>query len=362
MLNTSSKIHKFKDYVGATAFSDEIDEKLITKLYKNTEQYKTSFIKYRNTVNKLLKKQLKISQLEPWDKTVDLNKKEIKFTIEETKGIILNAFKPLGVEYVKNIQTAFNERWISWMPKPGKQQGAYSIDGTKGLSKYYISMNFDNSIRSVSTIAHELGHSMNSLYINKKQDIYTDVSIFYAEIASITNEMLLSYYLLDKYRNDFEMSKMILDEMINNFFATVSRQIIFSNTEYLLNEYVNESKPFTKEAVKQIYLTMIDKYQGIAQDMKNKIHQEPYSFSQSTILRIPHFYAGNFYVYKYAIGQIVAINVAYKIHKGDKNTISKYFDFLSSGSSLSPLDTIKLLGVDLNDNQVYSETKKIIDQ
>jgi oligoendopeptidase F len=248
------------------------------------------------------------------------------------------------------------------LPKPGKQQGAYSIDGTKGLSKYYISMNFDNTIRSVSTIAHELGHSMNSHYINSKQEIYNDVSVFYAEISSIVNEMLLSYYLLDKYRNDTNMKKMILDEMINNFFSTVSRQIIFSNTEYVLNEYVNQSKPFTKETAKQIYLSMIDKYQGIDKEMKNKIKHEPYSFSQSTILRIPHFYAGNFYVYKYAIGQIVAINIAQKIYQGNQSAIEKYFEFLSSGSSLSPLDTIKLLGIDLYNNSVYSETKKILDE
>jgi oligoendopeptidase F len=223
-------------------------------------------------------------------------------------------------------------------------------------------MNFDNTIRSTSTIAHELGHSMNSLYINSKQKIYNDVSVFYAEISSIVNEMLLSYYLLDKYRNDVNMKKMILDEMINNFFATVSRQIIFSNTEYILNEYINQSKPFTKETAKQIYLSMIDKYQGIDQEMKNKINHEPYSFSQSTILRIPHFYAGNFYVYKYAIGQIVAINIAQKIYQGDHFAIKKYFEFLSSGSSLSPLDTIKLLGIDLHNNTVYSETKKILDE
>jgi oligoendopeptidase F len=114
-------------------------------------------------------------------------------------------------------------------------------------------MNFDRTIRSVSTIAHELGHSLNSYYINKKQKVYCEVAIFYAEIASIVNEMLLSYYLLEKYKTDNEMKKMILDEMISNFFSTVSRQIIFSNTEYELNKLVNESQPFTKENIKNIY-------------------------------------------------------------------------------------------------------------
>jgi oligoendopeptidase F len=130
-------------------------------------------------------------------------------------------------------------------------------------------MNFDNTIRSVSTIAHELGHSLNSYFINKKQKIYTSVSIFYAEISSIVNEMLLSYYLLDHY-SDAELKKLVLDEMINNFFATVTRQIIFSNTEYILNEFVNNSQPLTKDSVKDVYHQMINKYQGIDNEMEQK--------------------------------------------------------------------------------------------
>jgi oligoendopeptidase F len=290
-----------------------------------------------------------------------LSKKNIKFTIEKTKEIILLALKPLGDEYTNVVKKAFNQHWISWLSKPGKQQGAYSIDGTKGLSKYYISMNFDSSIRSVSTIAHELGHSLNSYFINKKQKIYSGVSIFYAEIASIVNEMLLSYYLLDHYNND-ELKKLVLDEMISNFFATVTRQVIFSNTEYVLNEFVNQSQPFTKDSIKAVYRQMINKYQGIDPEMECKWKKEPYLYSLSAILRIPHFYAGNFYVYKYAIGQIVAILVADKLYHKDPKMLHKYFNFLSSGSSHSPIETIKLLGIDLNDDSIYHEVKKIIDK
>jgi oligoendopeptidase F len=105
---------------------------------------------------------------------------------------------------------------------------------------------------------------------------------------------------------------------------------------------------------------MIDKYQGINKEMRTKINKQPYSYSLSTILRIPHFYAGNFYVYKYAIGQIVAILVANEIYRGNQDMIQKYFRFLSSGSSLSPLDTIKLLGVDLNKPKVYQDAKNIL--
>jgi oligoendopeptidase F len=109
MLNTNSKIHKFKDYITAVAFEDEVNVELITNLYKYTELFKDSFINYRKIFEKLLKRQLQLDKLEPWDKTVDLTKKTVHFSIEQTKQIILQAFKPLGVEYIANVKKAFNE-------------------------------------------------------------------------------------------------------------------------------------------------------------------------------------------------------------------------------------------------------------
>jgi oligoendopeptidase F len=106
---------------------------------------------------------------------------------------------------------------------------------------------------------------------------------------------------------------------------------------------------------------MIEKYQGVDKEMKEKMKKEPYSYSLSTILRIPHFYAGNFYVYKYAIGQIAAVLVADQLYKGDKEMLTKYFTFLSSGCSLPPIDTIKLLGVDLNKTETYQKVKSVLD-
>ncbi len=361
MLNTNSKLRHYKDYIDAAADADEVDKKLILHIYKMVEQYKPLVKEYTKKFNGLLKKQLHLTKLEPWDKAMDLTKKQVKVNIEQTKQIVLEALEPLGDEYLSNIKKAFDENWISWMPKPSKQTGAYSIGGTKGLDKYYISMNFDGTLRSVGTIAHELGHSMHSLYFNKKQKVYADCAIFYAEIASIVNETLLSLYLIDKYKNNKEMTRMFIDEFISNFFNTTSRQIIFSEFEYKANEYVNESKPFTKESLRSLYLETMKKYQYISEEGEKKLaSQQPYTYSLSTIFRISHFYVGNFYVYKYAIGQIVAIAVADKIYSGDKNMLKKYFDFLSSGCSKSPIETIKLLGIDLYSDKPYIDAGKFI--
>jgi oligoendopeptidase F len=110
MFNTISKIRNFDDYVSNTAFADEIKVDLITTIYENVATFKSSYVKYRTVLDRLLKKQLSLNALEPWDRTVELSKKELVFNIEQTKQIILNAFKPLGVEYVENINKAFTER------------------------------------------------------------------------------------------------------------------------------------------------------------------------------------------------------------------------------------------------------------
>jgi oligoendopeptidase F len=146
--------------------------------------------------------------------------------------------------------------------------------------------------------------------------------------------------------------------MLDNFFSTTSRQVIFSNFEYEANKLVNESKPFTKQSLKDIYVKMINKYSKVSKN----INKDPYSYSLSTILRVPHFYHGNFYVYKYAVGQIVAINVASKILNGDKEIISKLFTFLKSGTSKSPLETIKLLEIDMTTDKPYQEAIKFINK
>jgi oligoendopeptidase F len=201
---------------------------------------------------------------------------------------------------------------------------------------------------------------MNSYYTNLHQKIYTTNSIFCAEIASIVNEQLLYYCLLDKYQADKKMKLYVLDKMLSNFFATTTRQIIFSNFEFIMNEKINNNEPFTKETILKTYQAMVQKYQGFINDEQKSFNKEPYVYGLSTIFRISHFYVGNFYVYKYAVGQIVAIIVADAIYHGDQTMLKKYFQFLSSGSSLSPLNTIKLLNIDLTSPKVFRDAKQIV--
>lgn len=359
MLNTNAKVRNFADYISRTAFDDEIEPNFINHVYDQVKSYKSLYKEYIDLRNKYLKKLLNVKQIQPWDNYLDLVKKEVKVSIEDSQKDATEALKILGADYVGHIKRAFKERWISWLPKVGKQTGAYSIGGTKGLDKYYISMNFNETLQSTYTLVHELGHSMNSYYFGQAQKIYQGCSIFYAEISSINNEMLLNYYLLDKYKNDKQMKLMILDEMIRGFFATTTRQVIFSNFEYAANDWVNKSMPFTYENIAKTYYELNKEYTG-SKTSWGKTSKIPLMYGLVTPLRISHFFVGNFYVYKYAIGQIAAIIISDRIIRKVDGAKEKFFDFLKSGNALSPLDTIKLLGVDLTKAEPWQEAAQIV--
>ena len=359
-VNNYAKARGFKSYVDEVFFNDEINKNVLFSLYRNIESFKSIFLKYKKTKKEIYKKILKINDLEPWDLTTNYLKIE-DITIEEAKEIVLEALKPLKEEYLDVVKKAFTQNWISFLPKKGKYNGAYSIGKTFGLDRYFILMNFNNSLDAVNTLIHELGHSVHSYFYGKKQNEennswpYCDADIFYAEIPSICNETLLFFYNLKKYANNPTIKKYLIMQFIDNFFNCTTRQIIFSNWEYNVAQDINNEKTFTVASGIALYKKLIEKYAGLS---KFKKDDEIYQYQYSTIFRISHFYMNNLYVYKYAIGQIVALYVAKRI--SDKEMLKKYFDFLSSGSSLSPLETIKLLGISLTDKKIYIEAKKVI--
>ncbi|WP_052663041.1 oligoendopeptidase F [Mycoplasmoides pirum] len=360
--NTNAKIRKHKDYISATAFDDEIPVEFISWIYTEVAKFAPIVKKYNSIIKTAIKNKFNLNKVEPWDTQVPLFNKNTKYSIEDAQKIAIAALSPMGNEYIEMVKKAFNEKWISWLPKQGKQTGAYSIGSAEGLSKYYISMNFDNTLRSVYTIVHELGHSMHTWKLLEKQKIYTDVSIFYAEISSIANEMLLNYYLLNKYKNDSKMKVLILNEMIQNFFATTTRQIMFSNFEYEANEKINNGEEFSSESAFDLYTKMYEKYLGFSKNAVKKLKTSNYKKGLSIIVAVPHFYAGIFYVYKYAIGQVASIIATKRILENKPNALNNFMKFLSSGNSLSPLDTIKLLDIDLTKSNSWKEALDIVSE
>lgn len=361
-VNKLSQIRDYKNYINRALEAEEVNEKILISAYKHVAEFKKANIEYRKHRLSLIKKIHKIKTLEPWDGALDLTHKKVSITVEQAKKEVINALAPMGKDYLKIVKKAFNENWISWLPKAHKTTGAYSIDNTYGLEKYYILMNFDNTTDSVSTIAHEMGHSVCSWYICHSQDVYAETDMFVGEVPSICNEMLLNFYWLKKYKNNKAMTLHILEGMLGTFFGCTSRQIVFSKFEWEANKLINEGKAFTVADVERLYLEARKQYEGVSKKTIARMKKYPYSLANASILRVPHFYMNNFYVYKYAIGQVLAIVIADKIYRGDKKMLNNYFKFLKAGTSLPPLEIIKLVGIDLNDEKVYKQALSIINK
>lgn len=361
-VNKLVQIRNYKNYIEAALDAEEVNEKILLSAYKAVATFKQANIAYRKHREQLIKQIHKIKNLEPWDLSLDLTTKKIKFTVEQAQKEVINALSCLGTNYINVVKKAFKENWISWLPKAHKATGAYSIDNIYGLDKYYILMNFDNTSDSVSTIAHEMGHSVNSWHIVKNQKIYASTDMFVGEIASIVNEMLLNFYWLKKYKNDKHMTLHVLENMLGTFFGCTSRQIVFSKFEYEANKLINEGKAFTVSDVEKLFLESRQQYEGVSAKALIRMKKYPYNLANASILRVPHFYMNNFYVYKYAVGQVIAIVVADKLYHHDGKMLKNYIKFLSAGYSIPPLDIIKILGIDLVKGDVYKQALRILNK
>lgn len=218
-------------------------------------------------------------------------------------------------------------------------------------------MNFDKTRASLNTLVHELGHSVHSWYASKYQTQNLDPTIFYAEIASICNELLLCYHDIINYenRNPQQLIRSLM-EQISHFFGATTRQLMFSQFEQDTLKLIQQNQKPDFKTLVEIYGKTAIKYQAANADaITKKLKQTKYQKSLAYITSIPHFYAGNFYVYKYAIGQVVGTLVGKKLSAGDSNMLAAYKRFLSSGSTLPPLETIKLLGIDLTQPEPWQE-------
>ena len=259
-----------------------------------------------------------------------------KIEFDEARDIVLEAIKPLGEEYVKVARKGFEQRWFDVMPNEGKRSGAYSSGSYD--TQPYILLNHTDSIGDVFTIAHELGHSMHSYYTRKTQPfIYGSYSIFLAEIASTTNELLLLDYMLENSQSE-EETAYLLDYFVNQFKSTVFRQTLFAEFEHEVNKLVAKGEPIPAARLDQIYGDLNRDYFGKDIDVDEFISTE--------WSRIPHFYMF-YYVFQYATGFMSAVALSQKILKGTDEDRKAYLDYLKAGESEYPIDVLKKAGVDM---------------
>lgn len=297
------------------------------------------------------KKILGLKDLRMYDMYTPLSSEvKLEFTYEEAKELVLEALKPLGKEYQEILKKAFANRWIDVVENKGKRSGAYSSGAYS--TNPYILLNWQNNIDNVFTLAHELGHSVHSYYTRTNQPyIYGDYSIFLAEVASTTNENLLTDYLLKKYE-DPKVRAYLLNHYLDGFKGTVFRQTQFAEFEHLIHQADQNGEALTAEFLTEQYFKINKNYYG------DSVQYDPeigYEWS-----RIPHFYM-NYYVYQYATGFSAASALSAKILHEGTPAVEAYLDYLKAGSSDFPIEVLKRAGVDMTSSQVIEDALEVFE-
>jgi oligoendopeptidase F len=290
----------------------------------------------------------------------------LKYRYDEASKIVLEALKPLGKDYVETVKSAIDERWIDVYPTPGKQSGAYS-SGSYYEGHPYILLNYTENYMDVSTMAHELGHSMQSYLSNKKQPYpLAGYQTFVAEVASTFNEVLLFNYMIKNETND-DIKLSLLMNWLDGFKGTLFRQTQFADYELRIHEAAEKGLPLTGETLSKMYMDLVKSYYGSDKGIC-KID----NYIEMEWAYIPHFYY-NFYVYQYSTSFTASIALAEKVMSGDTDALKKYIDFLSAGGSDYPIELLKKAGVDMTTadplektitsmNKVMDEIERILDK
>lgn len=342
--STIAKIRKYNSSIEHAVDNDDASLKVYESLIEAVNEDMTVNYEFL----KLKKKMLNLKEMHMYDLYVnpcEQGKDEI--TYEEAKKEVLNALQILGKEYVNKLQEAFDNRWIDVYAKPNKMGGAYSM-GVYGVHPYVLT-NFVNSKRDVSTIAHELGHSMHSYYSNKEQNVINaNYTIMVAEVASTVNEILLSDYQI-KNEKDSKKKAELLYELLEMIRATLFRQAMFAEFEKIVHDKTENNVMLSADDLNDIYYKLNQKYFGNDVDVDEQIKYE--------WARIPHFYS-DFYVYKYCTGVSAAISIASKIINKEPGFVEKYIEMLKQGCAKKSIDLLKMVDVDLESKDTY---KRAID-
>jgi oligoendopeptidase F len=276
---------------------------------------------------------------------------DLTYTPDESEKNVLAALAPLGPDYVATVRRAFNERWIDLLPNEGKRSGAYSNGAAYDVHPYML-LNFNGKYSDMTTVAHEIGHAMQSYLSNKTQPFpLANYPVFVAEVASTFNEALLIDYMLKQIKDD-KTRLSILGSYLENIKGTVFRQTQFAEFELRIHEMAEKGQPITGEALDKLYLDITRKYYG---HDKNVCQVPDYIAHEWAY--IPHFYL-NFYVFQYATSFTASEALAGKVLAGDAAATKRYLTFLSAGGSKYAIDLLKDAGVDMTTGEPLQLTLK----
>lgn len=342
-----TKAKKYNSNLERSLFNDNIDINVYKNLISAVHENMNLMYDYMS----LKKDMLNLNEFHMYDIYVDPIEVEFdNIPFEEGKKILFNALKPLGDKYLNDLNKAFDEKWIDIYPSAGKRSGAYSFGCYDSYP--YLLLNYNDTFDAVSTMGHELGHSMHSYYSKSQNYIDSEYSIFIAEIASTVNEVLINDYMYKNAKEE-EEKKFYLMDFLEKVRTTLFRQTMFAEFEMLMHEKDQNDIPLTEEEISNTYYNLNKLYYG-----EDVISDDDIRFEWS---RIPHFYTP-FYVYKYATGLSSALSIANRIIKGDEKTKNDYLTFLSSGGNDYPLDILKKVGVDMSSKKPIEEALSLFSE
>ena len=339
----TARIRKYKNSIDMASQNDDSKEDVYYTLVNSVNENLSLNHEYLELKSKLLENELDDGKMHLYDVYRNsFEEEEENVSYEDAKNIVLDALSIMGEEYISKIKEAMDNRWIDVYEKDNKRTGAYSM-GVYGVHPYVL-LNFINSSRDISTIAHELGHAMHSYFADNTQNILnSDYTIMVAEVASTVNEILLANYQI-KNTEDKAKKAFLINEQLDMIRATLYRQTMFAEFEQIVHNKIENNQNLSSDDLNEIYYNLVKKYFGDSTVCDDYIKYE--------WARIPHFYS-NFYVYKYATGITSAIVIAKNIMNGKPGFIKQYIEMLSKGGVEDSLDLLKSVGVDLTKKETY---------
>ncbi|MDP4158555.1 MAG: oligoendopeptidase F, partial [Bacillota bacterium] len=313
------------------------DDRVPLKVYDSLIDTVHEFLPQMHRYIQLRKKILKLKELHMYDIYVPIvPETSMTISYEEAKKIVIEGLRPLGQDYIRILEEGFEKKWIDVYENEGKTSGAYSWGTYR--SHPYVLLNHQDTLNSMFTLAHEMGHSLHTFFSNRSQPhLYAGYKIFVAEVASTLNEALVMEDLLKKTKDDMTLAYLI-NHYLEQFRGTIFRQTMFAEFEKKIHSIVEEGGALTADYLSDIYRDLNSVYYGTEVILDPEIALE--------WARIPHFYNA-FYVYKYATGFSAAVAFAQAILAEGEPAVSRYLKFLSSGSSDYPIELLRQAGVDM---------------
>ena len=346
--NFKAKVRNYSSAREASLSNNHIPESVYDTLVDVVNKHLPLLHRYME----LRKRLLEVEKLHMYDLyTPVLGEAPITFTYEEAKEKALEALKPMGEEYMAIVEKAFSERWIDVVENKGKRSGAYS-SGSYDTNPYIL-LNWHDTLDQLFTLVHEMGHSVHSYFTRSNQPyVYGDYSIFLAEIASTTNENILTEYLLETEK-DPRVRAYVLNHYLDGFKGTVFRQTQFAEFEHFMHTEDEKGVPLTSEYLSDSYGKLNAKYYGPAVEEDPEI-----KFEWS---RIQHFYY-NYYVFQYSTGFSAASALAKKILNQEPEALENYLAYLKAGNSDYPVEVMKKAGVDMTQAAYIEDAMSMFEQ